>query len=111
MAESVFAREQQVRIEVQLGELITHAAGVEPDDELGNFEIAVQWGLGNFTMHQFMDTDPAVVSAQVAGLCHKLRVHSQTDKADAMESLVQELTQSRSRFRAGLRRQGGQGCF
>ena len=52
MASSRFAAARETRIRGLLLRLIPSVAGVAPDDEMGNFDIAMDWAMGNFSVHQ-----------------------------------------------------------
>ena len=49
---SRFAAARETRIRGLLQQLIPSVAGVVPDDEMGNFDIAMDWAMGNFSVHQ-----------------------------------------------------------
>jgi hypothetical protein len=73
---SRFAVSRETRVQALLSQLIPSVAGVAPEDEMGNFDIALEWAVGNFAVHQFLDTDCAVVQREYDQTCEKLRVHS-----------------------------------
>lgn len=80
---SRFAVSRETRVRALLSRLIPSVAGVAPEDEMGNFDLALDWAVGNFAVHQFLDTDCAVVQREYDRTCEKLRIHSRVSAGHA----------------------------
>ncbi|KAJ7388640.1 Gamma-tubulin complex component 5 [Desmophyllum pertusum] len=52
-----------------------------------NFTLSVQFALSNFRYHQFLDVNSQKVERNIDGVCQKLKVHSQSEKADILRDL------------------------
>lgn len=52
-----------------------------------NFTLSVQFVLSNFRYHQFLDVNSQKVERNIDGVCQKLKVHSQLEKADILREL------------------------
>ncbi|CAH3020487.1 unnamed protein product [Porites evermanni] len=52
-----------------------------------NFTVSVQFALSNFRYHQFLDVNSLKVERSIDGVCQKLRVHSQAEKAEILRNL------------------------
>nr|XP_058958465.1 gamma-tubulin complex component 5-like [Pocillopora verrucosa] len=52
-----------------------------------NFTLSVQFVLSNFRYHQFLDVNSQKVERNIDGVCQKLKVHSQLEKAEILRDL------------------------
>ncbi|XP_068734971.1 gamma-tubulin complex component 5-like isoform X2 [Montipora capricornis] len=52
-----------------------------------NFTVSVQFALSNFRYHQFLDVNSTKVMRNIDGVCQKLKVHSQSEKAGILRNL------------------------
>ncbi|KAL9962926.1 hypothetical protein ACROYT_G032081 [Oculina patagonica] len=52
-----------------------------------NFTVSVQFALSNFRYHQFLDVNSQKVERNIDGVCQKLKVHSQSEKAEILRDL------------------------
>lgn len=99
---SKFRADKQAQVRKDLTDLIPALSGVAPDDELGNFDIAMAWAEENFEVHQFMETNAAKVERDYADLSAKLRVHSRLDAAAALTGLVGDFLREKSGQTGGV---------
>ncbi|KAK7091928.1 gamma-tubulin complex component 5-like [Littorina saxatilis] len=73
-------------------QLISTITGFEKGDE--NFALCLQFAQSNFRYHQFLSVDSHHTKRQLEGLCTKLEVHSEGERAETLRELASKFLQS-----------------
>ncbi|XP_044181558.1 gamma-tubulin complex component 5-like [Acropora millepora] len=59
-----------------------------------NFTLSMQCALSNFRYHQFLDVDSLKVERNIDGICQKLKIHSQSEKAEILRNLCNKFLET-----------------
>ncbi|XP_074608331.1 gamma-tubulin complex component 5-like isoform X2 [Acropora palmata] len=59
-----------------------------------NFTLSMQCALSNFRYHQFLDVDSLKVERNIDGICQKLKIHSQSEKAEILRKLCNKFLET-----------------
>lgn len=90
MASSRFAEEQALRKRQYVDELIEHFTGLDSqdDEDVVNFQAALEFVYSNLDYHRFLTTDPKQIEQTLTQLGEKFEIHGLTHRYDVLRYLL-----------------------